>query len=181
MACTYILPAVSFDDECQSVELGQVFKFYMTRPNATDVLADVTDPDEWADRLDQTTTPGVGAAPIREFSGIGSWGDRETQDIDIPLEQIFSVPGNKVFTFKAYDLTAENLAAIIALEDAGTTRQKIWTAQGSTILGGNAGINGSMRASLIVPEGRTDLQYANIVFTTKESLNAADPNPLTIL
>jgi hypothetical protein len=180
--CAYVLPAVNFVDECQTVKKGQVYKFYMTRPTTDDELTDVENLTEWETRLDQSTAiPGSGAAPIREFSGIGSWAAGETTDIAIPLDQISSVPGNKAFTFKLYDLTEENYAAIIALRDAGTTRQKIWTAQDDTIAGGNAGINGSMKADIIVPEGRTDLQYGEFTFTTKNSLNSFTLTPFAIL
>ena len=180
--CAYVLPAVSFVDECQTIKKGQVYKFYQTRPTTEDELADVENLTEWEERLDQSTAiPGSGAAPIREWSGIGSWAAGETTDIPIPLDQISSVPGNKVFNFKVYDLTPENYAAIIALRDAGTTRQKIWTAQDDTIAGGNEGINGSMKADIIVPEGRTDLQYGEIIFTTKASLNSFTDTPFPIL
>jgi len=43
MACTTTLPVVLFNDACQTVELGQVFKIFMTRATSADVLADVTD------------------------------------------------------------------------------------------------------------------------------------------
>lgn len=181
MACTYTLPAVAFDDTCQTIKKGQVYKLAMTRPTADDVMTDFEDPDEWDGRLHQSTAPGVGAAKIRMLSGIGSWGAGEVTDIPIPLDQVFSVTGNKVLTFKVYDMTAENMAAIITLRDAGTTQQKIWTVHDDVILGGDAGINGAMRADLVVPEGRTDLTYGEIVFTTKNSINAAGTSPFTVL
>ena len=154
----------------------------MTRPTTEDELTDVTNLNEWETRSDQSTAiPGSGPAPIREFSCIGSWADGETTDISIPLDQIFSVPGNKVFTAKVYDLTDENLAAIIALRDAGTTLQKIWTFFDDRVTGGNAGTDGSMRADLVVPEGRTDPPYGQFTFTTKNSLNSVDLTPFPIL
>ena len=182
MACTTTLPVVLFNDACQTVELGQVFKIFMTRATSADVLADVTDLDEWALRIDQdAVVPGSGAAPIRELSGIGGWAEGEVTDIEIPLDQIFSTTGNKVLTFRVYDLTSANYAAFITLRDAGTTQQKIWTLQGTTIIGGDAGINGSMRADLVVPEGRTELQYGVVTFTTKNSLNSAVASPHPVL
>lgn len=182
MACTTTLPAVSFNDACQTVELGQVFKIFMTRATSADVLADVTALNEWTTRIDNADPiPGSGAAPIRELSGIGGWAEGEVTDIEIPLDQIYSTTGNKVLTFRVYDMTATNYTAFIALRDAGTTQQKIWTLQGTTIIGGDNGINGSMRADLVVPEGRTELQYGIITFTTKNSLNAVNPSPHPIL
>lgn len=182
MACTYTLPAVSINDNCQTVKKGQIYKLYFTRPTSADVLTDVTDPDEWATRLDQDAAiPGSGAAKIRELSGIGSTDAGDVTDIEIALDQVYSIPGNKTINFRVLDLTAENLAACIALRDAGTTQQKVWFVADDLIYGGDAGINGSMRADIVIPEGRTELQYWQITFTTKNSLNAADVSPFAVL
>lgn len=182
MACTYTLPAVSINDTCQTIKKGQIYKLFFTRPTSADVLADFTDPAEWTTRLDQDDAiPVSGAAKIRELSGIGSTDAGDVTDIDIPMDQIYSIPGNKVINFRVYDLTAANLAACITLRDAGTTQQKIWFVADDLIYGGNSGINGSMRADIVIPEGRTDLQYWQITFTTKNSLNAIDTTPFTVL
>lgn len=182
MACTFTLPAVEIDDNCQTIKKGQIYKLFFTRPTAADVLTDFTDPDEWATRLDQDEAiPGSGAAKIRELSGIGSTDAGDVTDIEIPMDQTYSIPGNKVINFRVYDLTAANLAACIALRDAGTTQQKIWFVADDLIYGGDSGINGSMRADIVIPEGRTDLQYWQITVTTKNSLNAIDTTPFTVL
>lgn len=182
MACTVFLPSVGFVDSCQTVLKGQVYKLFQTRATVADVLADVTNLVEWTDRIDQTAViPGSGAAPIRELSGIGSWGERATSDIPIPLDQIYSSPGEKVLSFKVYDLTPLNLAFFVSLEAAGSVQAKIWTQQDSTILGGDAGVNGSMKGGIVVPEGRGDLQYGQITFTTKAAINAIDVTPHPVL
>lgn len=176
--CAVLLPAVDFDDNCQTIVKGQVYKVFMTRATVEDVLTDVENLAEWTTRLDESEAiPGSGAAPIRELSGIGSWATGEVSDIAIPLDQVFSVVGNKVLNFKIYDLTPTNLELIIALRDAGTTQQKIWTQFDALIAGGNDGINCSCRADLVVPEGRTDPAYGEIVFTTKQSLNSVVETP----
>lgn len=182
MACVQLLPAASFNDSCPTAKQGQVYKVFMTRATTADVLADVEDLDEWALRIDNADPiPGSGAAPIRELSGIGSWAAGEVTDIQMPLDQIFSITGNKVLNFKIYDLTTENLALAVALRDAGTTQQKIWTQFDDLIAGGDAGINCSCRADLIVPEGRTDVAYIEMVFTTKKSLNSIVTTPHPVL
>jgi len=179
MACTVTLPAVSFDDSCQTIKRGQVFKVYMTRPTAVDELTDVTSLVEWEGRLDQDDAVSAAntACKIRELSGIGAWAEGEVTDIDIPLDQIYSLSGNKVLTFKVMDLTTANYAAAIAYRAAGTSQVKIWTEQDDTIFGGDAGINCNVRADIIVPEGRTEPQYINFTFTTKNSLNEVTTSP----
>jgi len=183
MACTYLLPTVSGDDTCQTIKKGQIYKFFFTRPTAVDVLADVTDLAEWTDRLDQSAAivDSVTAASIRELSGIGSTDAGDVNDIDIPLDQTYSFPGNKVVNFTVYDMTTENIAMGIALRDAGTTQQKVWYQADDLIFGGDSGINGSLRADLVVPEGRTDPQRINITFTTKASINSGVTTPHPVL
>ena len=102
MACTVVLPAVSFDDSCQTIKRGQVFKVYVTRPTSVDELTDVTSLSEWQGRLDQDDVVSASnvACKIRELSGIGSWAEGEVTDIEIPLDQIYSLAGNKVLSFK---------------------------------------------------------------------------------
>ena len=182
MACTVLLPPVSFNDNCQVIKKGQVYKVFMTRATSADVLTDVESLVEWTGRLDQDEViPGSGAAKIRELTGIGSWGAGEVADIVIPMDQVFSVTGNKVLNFKIYDLTPENMAMAIALRDAGTTQQKIWTQFDDQLAGGDDGLNCSCRADIVVPEGRTDPAYIEMVFTTKNSFNEIVDTPHPVL
>lgn len=179
MACTVVLPPVSFDDSCQTIKRGQVYKVYQTRATSVDELADVTSLSEWQGRIDQDDAVSASnvACKIRELSGIGSWAEGEVTDLEIPLDQIFSLAGNKVLSFKIMDLTAENMAMAIALRAAGTTQLKIWTEQDDTIFGGDAGINCNVRADIIVPESRTEPQYIQMTYTTKNSLNEVTASP----
>jgi len=183
MACVTTLPVVGFDDACPSILRGQVYKIYTTRPTSVDELADVTDLDEWVLRIDPDAamTAANVAAPIREWSGIGSWAEAEVTDIDIPLDQLYSLSGNKVLSFKVYDLSAINSAAFVAMRAAKSFKTKLWSAQDSTIWGGDAGIDGFMRADLVVPEGCAELQYGQITFTTKASINEVSVTPFAIL
>lgn len=179
MACVQILPALVTDDNCQTVKTGQIFKFYNTRPTAADVLADVGDDAEWDTRLDQSAViPGSGAAPIRQWSVIGSMPAGEVTDVDLPLNQIYSIKGDTTLTLRCYDLTTENLAACTTYNDAGTTKQKCWFAFSDLIAGGDPGINGALRMNLIVPEGSQELSYIEITFTFKGSINSVVTSPL---
>lgn len=183
MACVTTLPAVSFDDGCPSIHRGQVYKIYTTRATAVDELTLVTDLTEWTTRIDEDAAVSADnvACAIREWSGIGSWSEGEVTDIDIPLDGTYSLTGNKVLSFKVYDLTAINSAAFVAMRAARSFKTKLWSAQDSTIWGGDAGIDGFMRADLIVPEGRAELQYGQMTFTTKASINAVSVTPFPIL
>lgn len=179
MACTTLLPALVSDDSCMTVIKGQIFKYYHTRPTVADVLVDVGDDAEWALRLDQDAViPGSGAAPIRQWSVIGSLPAGEVNDVELPLNQIYSIKGNTTLTLRCYDLTPENIAAAISYRDAGTSKQKVWFAFDSLIGGGDPGINGSQRMNLIVPEGSNELSYIEITFTFKGSMNSVVTSPL---
>jgi len=180
MACTVTLPVLSFDSSCPSVKPGQVYRLYHTRATSEDVLTDVEDAEEWETRLsDSDAIPGSGPAPIRTWIGIGSWGDAEFNQVDLPLGQVYNLPGNKALSFRCYDLSETNVAAAIAIRDAGTIVAKIWSEQSATILGSDTGIDGTMTADLVVPEGRADLSYIQINFTTKKSLGAMTDSPFT--
>lgn len=179
MACVAILPALVTDDQCQTVKTGQIFKFYNTRATVADILTDVEDDAEWTTRLSQSDPiPGSGAAPIRAWAVIGSMPAGEVTDVDLPLNQIYSIKGNTVLTLRCHDLTAENLAAYKTYNDAGTTRQKAWFAFSDQIAGGDAGINGSLRMNLIIPEGKNELSYIEITFTFSSSINSVVTSPL---
>lgn len=181
MACTEILPAVNFVDDCQTIKKGQVYRLLMTLPGTENELADSTDLDEWTLRIDQSATAPSGAENIRNLSGIGSLAAGEVSESPIPLDQVYSTPGNKVLSFKILDMTEENIAMLIALRDAGTTRKKIWFIADDLLYGGDAGWDVSCRADVVIPEGRTDWQYGEMVFTSKKSLNAAVASPFTVL
>lgn len=158
---------------------GQIFKFYHTRPTSADVLTNITDDAEWALRLDQDAViPGSGAAPIRQWSVIGSLPAGEVNDVELPLNQIHSIKGNTVLTLRCYDLTTENLAAAVAYRDAGTSKQKAWFAFDSLIGGGKNGIDGALRMNIIVPEGANELSYIEQTFTFKGSINSVVTSPL---
>jgi hypothetical protein len=183
MACTTTLPAVSFVDDCPTIKRGQIYKLYTTRATAIDVLDDVEDLAEWTGRIDQdaaVSLPAVACA-IREWSGIGSLAEGEVTDIEIPLDLTYSFTGNQPLTFTVYDMTTENIAAAIAIRDAGTVQMKVWFQADDLIFGGNSGINGSMRANLVIPEGRTDPQRIILSFNTKNSLGSGVTTPHPVI
>ncbi len=179
MACTVLLPALASDDACMTVKKGQIFKFYHTRATSADVFADVKDDAEWATRLDQDAViPGSGAAPIRQWSVIGSMPEGEVSDIVLPLNGVYSSKGNTPITLRCYDLTPQNLAACVAYNNAGSSKQKAWFAFDDQIAGGDDGIDGFLRMAPVVEEGSDTLAYIQITFTFKGSINSIVDSPL---
>lgn len=179
MACTVVLPALSTDDACMTVKTGQIFKFYNTRATSADVLTDVTDDVEWNTRLDQSAViPGSGAAPIREWSVIGSKAEGEVTEQELPLNQVYSTKGNTTLALRCYDLTDANLAAVKSYNDAGSVKQKCWFAFADQMVGGDSGINGSLRVDLVIPESANELSYIALNFTFRGSIGGFDTSPL---
>ena len=184
MACVETNPVIVFDDNCQTIKRGQIYKLWMTRGKAVDVLADVTDLEEWEDRLSQSGAADPAdptAAPIREYSGIGSTDVGEVADVEIPLDQVFSFPGNKTIAFRINDLTPANIAAAIAIRAKGTITKRIWFQADDLIYGGDSGIIANVTADIVIPEGRNEPQSIQLNLTFKGSLNAVDTTPFPVL
>ena len=173
---------VTFDPACQTIKRGQIYKLFTSRAKVIDVLADVTDLEEWETRFAiATADPVSGPGWIQEWQGIGSTAEGEVTDVPIPFDQVFSFPGNKVITFRANDLTPANIAAAIAIRAKGSVPLKVWFQADDLIYGEEAGINGSMRADIIIPEGRDEPQSIQLTFTTRASLNGASTTPHPVL
>lgn len=156
---------------------------WTTNPETKNVLTSAASLTEWTTRISQTGAVGSGSNPdpIREWTGIGDWGARDVTDIDLPLGLIHSVPGNKVLNFRVLDLSPENRTAAAAIEDVGTVGVKFWLQADNILYGGNSGINGTMRADLIIPEGRGELQSIQLVVTTSNDMGGGGittPHPV---
>jgi len=179
MACTVLLPALVSNDACMTTKTGQIFKFYHTRATSADIFADVEDDTEWTTRLSQSAViPGSGAAPIRQWSVIGSKAEGEVSEVELPLNGIFSTKGNTVIQLRCYDLTPENLAAVKTYNDAGSSKQKAWFAFDDFIVGGDNGINGYLRMDVVIPESSQELSHISITFTFKGSIGGYNTTPL---
>jgi hypothetical protein len=162
-----------------TTKTGQIFKFYHTRATSADIFADVEDDTEWTTRLSQSAViPGSGAAPIRQWSVIGSKAEGEVSEVELPLNGIFSTKGNTVIQLRCYDLTPENLAAVKTYNDAGSSKQKAWFAFDDFIVGGDNGINGYLRMDVVIPESSQELSHISITFTFKGSIGGYNTTPL---
>lgn len=179
MACTQPFPTLVFTDGCPVVKIGQVYKLWTTNPLLKNILTSAASLTEWTTRISQSGAVGAGSAvdPIREWTGIGDWGARDVTDVDLPLGLVFSVPGSKVLTFTVSDLSPENRAAAAAISAFGTVGVKFWLQAADILYGGNSGINGTMRADLIIPAGRGELQSITLVITTKNAMDAGITTP----
>lgn len=175
MACVELNPVVKFADNCPTVKIGSLDKMYLTRATATDQLPSDFDLGDLTDRIDNTDTAGdpVGAAPIREFTIIGSSAERETSSTPLPLGDTLDAPGNKVWTFEIYDLTAENLAWAAAVSSRGSIKKKAWFQGGVDMwVGGYQGMNGTVKADIVWAADRTTPVKIVGSFTTRASMNA---------
>lgn len=172
MACNQPFPALVFEDGCPVVKRGQVYKLFTTNPGVKNELDDVSNLIEWTARLNQSDPVEItDPDPIREWTGIGDWGARDVTDVDLPLGLVFSIPGNKVLNFAVSDLSDENRDAAAEIEAVGTVGAKFWLQADDILYGGDTGINGSMRADLVIPAGRNELQAINLTVTTKNPMN----------
>jgi hypothetical protein len=162
-----------------STKTGQIFKFYHTRATSEDVLVSVEDDTEWTTRLDQSAViPVSGAAPIRQWSVIGSKAEGEVTEVELPLNGVYSTKGNTTLALRCYDLTEENLAAVKTYNDAGSSKQKAWFAFDDYIVGGDNGIDGYLRMDVVIPESSQELSYIAMNFTFKGSIGGFNPTPL---
>lgn len=174
MACVQINPVVVFDDSCPTIIPGTVDKMFLTRATTVDYLQVSFTLAQLDARIDNAAVDGnpVGAAPIREFSVIGSTSDREVTDVVIPLGDVYSVRGNKVWSGRIVDLTTENLAWAVQVSEAGSIKKKAWFQTGSLFVGGYKGIDGFLRVDLVVGEDRATPIAINWTFTHRASLFA---------
>ena len=175
MACVELNSVVTFDDSCPTVKIGPLDKMFATRATVTDQLPSDFDLTDLNDRIDNAAADGdpvSGAAPIREFTIIGGTAERETSSTPLPLGDTLEAPGNKVWTFEIYDLTAANLAWAAAISARGSVKKKVWFQGGVDMwVGGYQGMNGTMKADIVFATDRTTPVKIVGSFTTRASLN----------
>lgn len=183
MACIETNPVVVFDDSCPTIKLGSLDKMFLTRAKVIDELDDPLDLTDMGTRIDNAAADGnpvSGAAPIREFSIIGSTGERDATEIAIPLGDTYSVKGNKTFTFRILDLTTANLAWAVAVSAAGSVKKKAWFQGSDLFIGGPTGMNGFVKADIVFAEDRTTPVSINGTFITRDSLISVTTTLLTV-
>ena len=174
MACTELNSVVTFDDSCPTIKIGPLDKMFTTRATTLDQLPSDFDLTDLNDRIDNAAVDGdpVTAAPIREFTIIGGSAERETSSTPIPLGDTYEAPGDKVWTFEIYDLTADNLAWAAAVSARGSIKKKVWFQGGVDMwVGGYQGMNGTLKADIVFATDRTTPVKIVGSFTSRASLN----------
>ena len=175
MPCLEINPIVTFDDSCPTVKTGSIDKMYLTRATIADILPNpfvLLDITGRIDNAEVDGDPAVGAAPIREFSVIGSTPERASSETLLPLGDSFAVRGEKTFPFEIFDLTAANLAWAVAVSAAGSIKKKAWFQGSDLFIGGYQGMNGRIKADIVYAADRTTPVKITGSFVTRESVNA---------
>lgn len=160
-----VLPPVVTDYCTPKVRKGQIQKVYITRATTADVFTDVESLSEWNTRLDDDAViPGTGAAPIRTLPVIGSIAEPDVTESDISLDRKYRSEPVQTLTWRMDDLSVENIDLVRDYQEAGAATVKMWFEAGGLIFGGNSGIDCTIKAGLVIPEGRTDFMTANGTF-----------------
>jgi hypothetical protein len=169
-SCTDALPAVDFDLCNPSVKFGQIQNIYIT--NIGNPLVDETDATEWTTRL---ALPQVNPAKIIELVVIGSKPAAEANIIDISKGR--KVQGNKnhTVTFKIDDLSQLNYEMMRQFECGKTLLFWYVTVEGE-LFGGASGIEGSLLANHVIPEGANDLQTIEGTMTWRSKFHPCRTN-----
>lgn len=174
-----VLPAVEFNFCDPDIRLGQIDRVYVTRAGTGDVLTDVEDADEWGTRIDNDAViPGSGAAPIRELTGIGSLAEAEVTETDISDGRKTSSVPKQTLNFKIDELSLANIAAASTYQQSPAATHKIWFRSGGIMYGGDSGIDVSLVANLIIPEGKTEVSNISYRFKWEGYIPTAVVSPI---
>lgn len=148
--CESTLPIVEFDECAPEVNDGQIYKIYVT--NIGNPLVDVTDPVEWALRLDNSDP-----APdkIRTLHVIGSKPVPASDEKEISLGRKITSKKSHTVPFKIDETNQINHDFMRSMECGGN--YLFWyETSGGLIFGGNDGIVGSFLVDMEIPEAETD-------------------------
>lgn len=179
---TATLPAISTSFCSPKIKKGQLYKMFVTRASTDDVFVDITDVDEWADRLSNSTViPGSGAAPVREFPVIGQMPEPEVTETNISLDRIYQSTPKNTFSGRIDEMSAENISFARTIQGLGGATYKAWFQADDFIIGGDAGINGTLKMSIVIPESRTEPQYIAWTFRYTGVQPEFDTTPLEVL
>lgn len=160
--CGTTLPPVKFDLCAPEIRLSEIQNVAVGNANAAPFTL-VTDPTEWATRLDQSATTGD---KIRMLTGIGS--------IPAPADTVQTISKNRTritrrvrtLTLVIDEMNNENYDFVRTIECGGQSF-RIWpiTDDGKELLGGNDGILASATAVVTYDTGEGAIQKATITFT----------------
>ena len=148
--CEGAVADVSFNECAPEKHWGEVSKIYIVASNFAG-FTDVTDLAEWTTNLSDTADN-----KIRTLIGIGDLPEAEITEVPMSGDRV--AVGYKTFNlpFEIDETNETNYAFLLMTECGG--KYKIWFETSDGILyGGNAGIEVSFRANLLIPRERTAL------------------------
>lgn len=176
--CTTILPTVRADDCTTGAYRGQIDGIYFTRFG--DGLTLVTDPTEWATRLDQDDVlPDAPAlADIRKLNVIGSWPAPEQTSAELSGNRTHFFDANHTINFAVDDTGQVNYDFAQDIAAVNGQQYSVWVTNGAWIFGGNAGIAATLNVTIDIPEGRQELRKIRGTLTWTGGLPDMAANPL---
>lgn len=175
--CSTVLPSAHADLCDPQAYYGEISDLLFTRLG--DSMTDWTDPDEWTDRIDQTTllpsSPTL--APIRRLFGIGSLGSPEQAKVKISRKRDLYGARQFTMTFKVDDTGDTNWTLLRTLPSAGQT-YAVWFATETRMYGGNAGIEATIVANPDIPESNDEITKITLTVTWKTTIPEVNDNIL---
>lgn len=156
--CDTALPPVSSDDCSPQLELSELTDLYFCEAEG-DPFTDVTDPAEWADRLNDAGTVPSGSTVtvdevIRHLPILGDYpAPAETpRDISGGREQ-FVIKTSHTINFDVDDVSTENYK-LAQFTQSMTRNVRAWVkTKGGKMIGGNAGIVGKLKINPVFARG----------------------------
>lgn len=178
LVCSTVLPPTSADLCNIHGYLGEVNQLYFTRWG--DSLTDWTDPDEWDDRLSNSTSlPSIGTlAPIRSLFGIGGISAPDRTAITVGRKREFFTPGKYNWTFNVEDTSATNMTFSNTIPSGGQ-QYAAWFGTEERLFGGNTGVLLTLVSDPIIPESADELMKLQLTLSWKGSFPEVADNFLS--
>lgn len=171
--CAVEVPKVKFSACSPVLRLGEISKLYVLNPEAP--MADWADAAEWSVRL---SDDGTGTDKIRTLIVTGDMPAAESTTLKISGGRTVQGVKARTIKFDIDDLSDENLDAARSFDCGGTFLIYAETFDGQ-LIGGEAGILGSLNLDPIIPRSRDEFQtIAGTVKWDKKIAPARIPSPL---
>lgn len=174
-----VLPAVEFNFCDPDVRFGQITDVFITRAGTGDVFTDWESAVEWAARIDNDAViPGSGAAPIRQLTGIGGLAEATVTETDISGGRKTSSVPQQTLNFAIDELSVVNIAAARTHQQSPAATYKMWFKSGGLMYGSGNGIEVSLVANLVIPEGKTEVSKITYKFLWEGYIPSAIVSPI---
>lgn len=172
--CDFSLPPVSFGECNPEVNLSQIAKIYLAKPQAS-AFTDVTDINEWNARLSETDT---GANAIRPIIVIGDKPLPEKTERTISGGRTVVTDKKHVVNFDIDETNAQNHDFVRNTKCIKSV--KFWYETiGGLLFGGNTGINGTLEVDMALSRTEGDIiVYPGTLRWSSRDLENRDTSPL---